>query len=345
MVEIETDKESKEAPQQDPPTDPTDPTESDPSVPEFRFFNLDEYCALPADPQKWIVKKLIPVGGMVNLYAKPKVGKSYMMLSIIESMIQQHDNWEGFEICKHGNIAYLQIDTPREEWKDRVLKMQQRLAECDSRNQFWMADMWSIPNFPFNILNEDQTELVWLKTQMDVLKPILVVIDTFREVHSGDENDNTVMRNVVANIIKACRGEAGAPTAIVLISHQRKDGIQAQEGHDDMMDQNRGASYVSGKMDMILRLTRKRLTYKGRAVGLEHVDIEQDPETQLIKVKRPPPPEGATNVGLLVMQLSDQFPGISKNDLADKIALKMGFSRSTAIRRIDEWAATFGKTK
>lgn len=301
----------------------------------LRFVTLNEYCELPSDPAKWIVKKLIPVGGMVNLYAKPKVGKSFLMLSIIEALIEQRPSWEGFDICKYGPVAYLQIDTPREEWKDRISKMQQRLKDRGVGDSFWLADMWNIPNFPFNILNPDGTELTWLKGEMDRIKPILVVIDTLREVHSGDENDNTVMRNVVASLIKACRGEVGSPTAIVLISHQRKDGIQAQEGNDDMMDQNRGASYISGKMDMILRLTRKRLTYKGRAVGYEFVEIEQNPETQLIHVKGW---KGDEDGWLKELdRISDSNPGISKNDFADKVAQFLGVSRSTGHRRIDEW--------
>lgn len=324
-------------PSEDLPSDLPSEVKSEGLMP-IQFVSMDEYCGLPADPQKWIVKDLIPVGGMVNLYAKPKVGKSYLMLSIIEAILEGQPSWYGFDICKTGNIAYLQIDTPREEWADRIKRMRERLLDRPQRNTFFLADMWQTPNFPFNILNPDGTELAWLKGEMDRLKPILVVIDTLREVHSGDENDNTVMRNVVASIIKACRGEVGSPTGIVLISHQRKDGIQAQEGSDDMMDQNRGASYISGKMDMILRLTRKRLTYKGRAVGMAHVDVEQDPDTQLIKVK-------GIEKGFVkdvpyaaeIQQLSDQFPGISKNELADKLAAKHGFSRSTGIRRIDEW--------
>jgi RecA-family ATPase len=310
-----------------------------PYVEPLRFVTLNEYCDLRADPQKWIVKKLIPVGGMINLYAKPKVGKSFLMLAIIEAIIEGRPTWDGFEINKHGPVMYLQIDTPREEWKDRVVQMRERLADKGCGDLFHIADMWNIPNFPFNILNPDNTELVWLKNEVDRIKPILVVIDTMREVHSGDENDNTVMRNVISSLIKACRGESGAPTAIALVSHQRKDGIQAQEGSDDMMDQNRGASYVSGKMDMIWRLTRKRLTYKGRAVGLEHVDIEQDPVTNLIRVKNVGPNEDQQNVGKVIEQLSDQFPGISKNELADKLGAKFNFSRSTGIRKIDEWVA------
>jgi hypothetical protein len=269
---------------------------------------------------------------------------SYMMLSIIESMLDGKSTWEGFEICKYGPIAYLQIDTPREEWMSRAKAMLQRLKNKNAAEMFWMADMWNIPQFPFNIVNPDNTELMWLKNELDKIKPILVVIDTLREVHSGDENDNSVMRNVVARLIQACRGEVGSPTAIVLISHQRKDGLAAIEGHDDMMDQNRGASYIAGKMDTILRLTKKRLTYKGRAIGQEFVEIEQDPHTHLIKVV------GHKQEGVEddewtkdIVAISDQHPGISKNDLGKRLAAKHGVSQSTAIRRIDEWASKVAK--
>ena len=202
------------------------------------FVNAAAYLDLPREPQPWVVDKLIPVGGLVNVFGKPKSGKSFFMLGMLEAIANHAPDWQGFTIHKHGPVAYLQIDTPREEWAARVLRMSWSSPEAAKR--LFIADMWQVPNFPFDILNPMKVEDHWVRDNLARIKPIMVVIDTIREIHSGDENDSTVMRNVIATLVGACR-----PAAIVLVSHSRKDSLLTSSGNDDLMDQQRGSSYVS----------------------------------------------------------------------------------------------------
>lgn len=285
------------------------------------FTQIKEYLKLPREPQPWVVDKLIPVGGLVNVFGKPKSGKSFLMLGIIESIANKADDWEGFAIKKHGPIAYLQVDTPREEWAARILRM--AWATPDADENLWMADMWQIPEFPFNILNPQGVELKWLKNSLAHIKPIIVVIDTLREIHAGDENDSTVMRNVIANLVAACR-----PAAIVLVSHSRKDSIMTSTGDDDLMDQQRGSSYVSGRMDVIIKVSAKRLTFKGRATGQQHYPISQD-EKGFIRVERQ-----AHNTFENAFRLAvQQHPHASDYQLSEHIAKLANISSSAAYRK------------
>lgn len=294
------------------------------------FLTARDYLKLPREPQPWVVDKLIPVGGLVNVFGKPKTGKSFVMLGIAEAMANDEPDWEGFAIKKNGPVAYLQVDTPREEWAGRVQRMKQIAANAPDK--LWIADMWMVPEFPFNILNPQGTELRWLKDNLAKIKPVLVVIDTLREVHSGDEDSSTTMRNVIANIVAACR-----PAAIVLVSHSRKDSVMTSVGDDDLMDQQRGSSYVSGRMDVIAKVTPKRLIFKGRATGQLQYPISQD-ERGFIHVER----KDTTGFDDARVITEQQYPTASLNAKAEHIAKLAGISHSTAYRKLREWQAQHG---
>ena len=246
------------------------------------------------------------------------------MLGLMESIANGDPDWQGFTIHKHGPIAYLQVDTPREEWANRATKI--ALSTSETINNIHMADMWMVPEFPFNILNPNGINLRALKDHIERIKPVMVVIDTLREIHDGDENDSTVMRNVITALVAACR-----PSAIVLVSHSRKDGVMTASGDDDLMDQQRGSSYISGRMDVIIKVSQKRVVYKGRATGQKTYSISQD-ERGFIHVER----EADDAFKAAYTRLISHSPGLSDNALAETLARETGISHSTALRKLKQ---------
>lgn len=309
-------------------------------LPEFK--RLDEYLALPREPQPWIVKPIIPVGGLVNAYGKPKTGKSFLIMGMAQAVANGDETWEGYEICQHGPVAYLQVDTPRPEWAKRIETVRE-LSQSDDI-PFYIADMWLIPKYPMDILDPNSEALQWLKDQMRRVKPILVIVDTLREIHSGDEDSSTVMRNVITGIVGACmpeQGEDRPSPSIVFISHARKDasGWQMQDGQDDMMDQARGSSYVNGRMDNIIHVTPKTMRFKGRATGEQKRSIYKDDKGWVHIVQED---DGSDAV---IRDMMMEKPGLSTNAYAKLLEAQMGYSLSTATRRIHQWQEKQAKTK
>ena len=289
-----------------------------------QFVPSRAYQQLPKSPQKWVIDKLIPVGGLVNVFGKPKTGKSFLALGMAQAIVNGELDWEGYPIHTHGSVAYLQIDTPREEWSDRIGRLTFTPAED---RELWIADMWQVPQFPFDILDPQQTGVRWLRDQLAAIAPVLTIIDTLREAHGADENDSTAMRNVLAYLVAACR-----PSAIMLLSHARKDTIMTASGDDDMMDQNRGSSYIPGRMDVIIKLTQKRMMFKGRATGLTVEAIEQDPETGLIRLT--PTTSDDQFAQVLRHVLRDLGPHASQRAITEAVAHQLHISQSTAYRRL-----------
>lgn len=254
-------------------------------------------------------------------------GKSFIALDWAKAVASGAPHWFGYDIQLPGPVAYLQIDTPREEWARRIEQVKKDCARDGV--PLWIADMWLVPKFPVNVLEPDDPTILWLKQQLELIQPVMIVIDTLREAHGGDEDNSTVMRNVISALVGACR-----PTAIVLVSHARKDQAGWQSGgDDDMMDQNRGSSYVAGRMDVVVKVTQKRMQFKGRATGLMTEQLQQDPDTGWIELVRED--DGSSKEIELIWKSHPE--GLSVHKMAELLSKKKGYSISTATRRINEW--------
>jgi len=138
------------------------------------------------------------------------------------------------------------------------------------------------------------------------------------------------MRNVLAELVGACR-----PSAILMLSHARKDSILTANGEEDLMDQGRGSSYVAGRMDVVIKLTPKRMVFKGRATGQTVETIMQDPNTGLIVVE--PGPNDKATLNEVRSVLADLGSDASQRTLAAELAKRTRTSASTATRRLNAY--------
>lgn len=285
------------------------------------FLSGPAYLSLPRDPQPWVIRDLIPVEGLTNIFGKPKAGKSFAALGMAHAISNDGiPEWLGFAVQKHGPVAYLQIDTPRGEWAGRITRLSQH--GYDLSNVFF-CDMLMTPSYPFDILDAAQQK--WLQAQLAQLQPVVVFIDTLREAHGSDENDSTAMRNVITQLVASCR-----PAAIVLVSHSRKDTAFTSAGGDDLMNDARGSSYVPGRMDTIIKVTNTGILYKGRSVGQGRIDIRQDPDSLLLMLDG----EAEKYFELLherVREMRTENPKVSIKAMADDIEKRTSFRKHRVI--------------
>lgn len=218
------------------------------------FVPVDEYLRLPRSPETWLVKSLIPVQGAALLYGQEKSGKSAIAIQLAAAISGGASEWMGFPICLTGPVLYLQLDNPRSTWADRFEKLTRHGLKY-TRNLF-LADRESFEHFPFDILQPLHVE--YLKLLVRMRQPVAVFVDTLREVNSGDENDSTIGRNVIANLAAATEG-----SALIVVSHARKPQPDTDK---DLMADHRGSSYITGRMDAIMRMAHNRLYYGGRSI-------------------------------------------------------------------------------
>lgn len=235
-----------------PLADVAPPSPHTPPDPNLRSYPCDDYLALPREQETWLIRPLIPAGGVANIYGDPKVGKSFAAIQLAAAISGTLPDWLGFGIASSGPVLYVQLDTPRSLWMERLEQIRDSGFDL-SRIHF--ADRESLDTWPFNIALPAHFNR--LREEVTRIKPAAVFIDTLREAHQADENDSTESQGAVALLTAATR-----PAAMILVSHSRK--AQMEHGPDLLNDQ-RGSNYLPGKMDAIIRFTKKHMIYIGRA--------------------------------------------------------------------------------
>ena len=209
------------------------------------FVSTAEYLTLPCADQTWVVEDLIPTG---------KTRKSYLALQIAAAVSTGARYLLGFPILTHGPVAYLQLDTPRALWKARLEEVTELGLDV---TQMKHADRELAP-YPYDILRPDHAS--WLHHYLLPISPVLTIFDVTRELHRGNEDSSEQMQKVVSALV-----EAVSPSALLLVSHTRKPTIDASgHTHENLIADARGSSYIPGRMDCIIKATRKMLIYKGR---------------------------------------------------------------------------------
>lgn len=217
------------------------------------ILSVDDYLSLPREPEAFLLKPILPVGGSMLLYGDPKVGKSFAAIQLSLALSGALPDFLGFPVSTPGRVVYVQLDTPRSLWAARLEDLKREGLPVSA---LYVADRESLNTYPFDILNPDHRVL--LGNALAAVNPTCVVVDTLREAHSGQENESDSMQPVIAHLAAVI-----APAAMVLIAHSRKPGLT---GGTDLINDNRGSSYITGRVDAICRMTKKGLYYTGRAV-------------------------------------------------------------------------------
>lgn len=216
------------------------------------ILSAEDYLSIPRG-ENWLIKSLLPAGGAMLLYGDPKVGKSYAAIQLALALSGAQDDWFGFPVVRPGPVVYVQLDTPASLWAERLTDLRTAGHPIDL---LYLADRETLKTWPFDILRPDHEQL--LTESLRPLKPSAVIIDTLKESNSAEENSNTEMQVVIAKLTAATQ-----PAALILVAHAKKP---AQDSQPDLTNDNRGAGYVVGKMDAIVRFSKKGIYYTGRAI-------------------------------------------------------------------------------
>lgn len=283
-----------------------------------RGYSLEELLALPREERTYLVHPLLPVGGAINIFGAPKTGKSFAALQLMAAVASGKPEWMGLSIPTHGPVLYVQLDTPNTLWLER-LEIMQSMGIDFSNMHFINRDDEGTP-FPFNILNPVHARQ--LKTEVERITPVAVVIDTYRESFSGSENDSDIAQQVVAELTAVTR-----PAALVLISHTAKENA---ENPRTLVDAARGSSYIAGRMDGLMWVRHKSIRYGGRACEEATIKGErQSPGIWLPKIE-------AT---VTAAQVAQANPTMSLGERAKILAKREGISIPAAKMRLSRTQA------
>ena len=276
-------------------------------------YPLDEYLNLPESDQVWIWKGITPSSGATLIFSNPKVGKSFLSLGLAEAVADpSFTEFLGLPILQHGKVLYLQLDTPRNLWRTGYCRHVSKRAQ----QSIYTIDrqMEDLPQ-PFDIRLPGCQK--WLWSEVQKVNPVMTIIDTLRRVHTGDENDNTVVQATYDALVRCTQ-----PSALMLLHHAAKRSGDP-EFRGSVVTLARGASALMGSVDSLIYMEKSKLEIIARSDVEEEMSILQQDngffrlDDQLGKVRD------------FLMSLPE---GMKEKDKDAAVAQQFGFSARTAQR-------------
>jgi hypothetical protein len=202
-------------------------------------FSLDDLLEEEHPPLKWAVEGFIPEG-LTLLAGKPKVGKSWLVLSIGLAIA-----YGGYALGKikveQGDVLYLALEDRKKRLKNRA----EKVGAIKGKNQhFIMATEW--PR-----LGDGGKELLeaWIKKHPDTR---LIIIDTLAKIKSHSPAGKTLYDEDYQSLepLQALSQQYSVP--IVVITHLRK--MDAEDAFDTI----NASLGLNGVADTLLVLKKQR---------------------------------------------------------------------------------------
>jgi hypothetical protein len=209
-----------------------------PIPPQPRALTAEELSSMRFEPIKYVVPGVI-VEGLTLLAAKPKTGKSWMMLHTAIAVARG-----GFTLgeihCAEGDVLYCALE-------DNMRRLQSRLTKLLGISESWPRRLQLVCELP----RLADGGLAYIEAwAQEVEHPRLVVIDTLAMVRAPKGKDQT-QYDADYQAVKQLRDLANQHgIAIVLVHHLRKQDA------DDAFDTVSGTLGLTGSVDTVLVLRR-----------------------------------------------------------------------------------------
>ncbi len=196
------------------------------------------------------------------LFGNPKVGKSYLILGVAEAVADPDiEEYLGLPIEHHGPVLYIQLDTPRSLWTTGYISV---IRSQQVEDGIYVIDR-EMEDLPKQFDIREPHCMRWLQREVERVKPVLVIVDTIRRMHRGNENESDTMAVVHDSFTTACY-----PAALVYLAHKKK--AQAGETGNGTV---RGSSGFTGAVDALVNMSKTKLSIEARSDIDEELPIYQ----------------------------------------------------------------------
>ncbi len=241
---------------------------------------------IPSPPM--LVEGLIPRGGLVMVASDPYVGKTWVGLEAGRA-VASHTPFLGKFTAWGGRVLFVEEDEPDWALSKQVQQLMGHQNEGERLSLFQV-----IPeNLSPQVITSLEKNLFFLVNQRVSLDTVegavmlgratasvgsdpedrgadLVVLDTLRSMHSGDENDATWMAFILGNL-RLIQDMTGA--AIMILHHHNKP---TKENSGSLSYRVRGSTAILGALDGLIGLTKLNKDGLVRAQVLKSRAIQTD---------------------------------------------------------------------
>lgn len=189
------------------------------------LFALSTLAGEPIPEQKWIIRDMIPAGEPVLFSGDGGLGKSQLLLQLGVA-VSTGEPWIGNPVQQRGPVIYLSC----EDDKDHLHMRAVNLGDLRRLTDFHAAPMTELDAMLMEYQGREfnVTPLYHeLASQIERLKPALVVLDSAANVYGGDEVIRAEVQSFVGHLRKLCHRFG---CSIVILSHPSKSGMADGSG-------------------------------------------------------------------------------------------------------------------
>ena len=216
----------------------------------------------------WLIEGVIPRAGNGIIGGHPKAAKSFTALDLAMAA-SCGVPWMGMRIPKQVKTAIVSREDEAGLTRRRIKKLIAGRTEY-ARLEEWMLVNTRHHQADFKVTRDDHMDS--LIEQLGRFGAELVVLDVFRSIHDGEENDNTEVAKVLAKVSRI-QTELGCACALVHhIAKMDAPGANIFRGL-------RGASAIHGWMEWGIGITVTNPEEEDRAQYIRRAEFESKEAT------------------------------------------------------------------
>ena len=262
-------------------------------------------------PQKWLVDKIIPDGGLVLMSAAPASFKTWIALELCLCIADKRPLFDEFQTTSCG-VLVADEESGERMLQDRFKKLGAKIAEkpWEEKPIFYLSRIG-------RQIDDDYIKELIDECEKNLIK--MVIFDSLVRFHSARENDAGEMSKIL-NLFKVLNDNG---ITVLVLHHNRKGTGEASE-------MVRGSSDILAACDVHLSIARRerrvtitqtknrymeelkpftvKLEQDGNRSSFSFIGYEDDKESQLLKLKQS-----------IIKQVADT-PGINKSQLIGLIS-------------------------
>ena len=174
-------------------------------------ISWEELVAQPLGTIPFLIDPYVPEGGIILLYGKTRLGKSPLTWEIARC-IGSGEPFFG-KPTRPGRVLYLELDTPQR-------LVQPRLEYLAPAPNVWWEFIPAVNTF-------DASSQAHLRAIQAQCKPDLLIVNTLRAIHYGDEKDAALPLRIYKTF------QALFPKAAILFVHHDKKSAGNPEDSSD----------------------------------------------------------------------------------------------------------------
>lgn len=217
-------------------------------------WTSDELIDAEFPEQNWTVRNFILEGGVTELSAKPKMGKTWLAIQVAAAVASGVSMFRDEEFpVKQGKVVYFALE-------DNTKRISSRLKLQQVSRGLPLIFRQTIPSLDLEGLDE-------LKKTIETEKPVLIVIDTFTPAHSREIDENKA--EDVSRIFLPLRILADEKKVSFLVNHHHKKGAQG-----DPRDDSRGSSAIGAAVDIVAGMYKENGSKILRLMGNDIDDLD-----------------------------------------------------------------------